>query len=91
MILRRHILDAHRNAREMPWPPSSDYLLSLSTALPQAITDFVSILITGKTTTCERNTRVVASIAEDISTATTRGQWKLHKHLLLGMTLRAES
>jgi len=30
----------------------------------------------------------VASIAEDICTATTRGQWKLHKRLLLGMTVR---
>jgi len=88
LILQRYILDAHKNASEMPWPPSSDCLLSSSTALPPAVTDFLAVLITGKTTMCQRNTRVVASVAEDICTATTRGQWKLPKHLLLGMTVR---
>ena len=90
MTLRRNILNAHMTSGEMPWPPSADHLNINASLPPTVLTDFMSRVITGKPSTASTQTasRLVSSLSEDICAATTRGRWKLAKHLLLGMTLR---
>jgi hypothetical protein len=90
MILRRHIVNGQQSAAEMPWPPSATYLKSCAISPPACLTDFIAQVITGRAGSemSSRNSRVSLSIAEDVCAATTRGRWKMPKHLLLGMSLR---
>jgi len=88
-ILRRQIKQAHSSASDMPWPPTAEYLESHTVTLT-AFTNFLSKVISGKSSSCvtERTARLSNSIAEDICSATTNGRWTMPKHLLLGMSLR---
>jgi len=89
LTLRRHIQKSHLTSSRMPWPPSSSYLVNEAESPPSCLQDFLAKVITGKPQTklSSRNETVVTSIAEDICYATTRGQWKTSKHILLGVTL----
>jgi hypothetical protein len=89
-ILRRNIQFAHHNAKDLPWPPSADSLAGESVSIPQSLTEFLSLVVTGKSFdhATEKSVRLSKSFAEDICAATTRGRWKMPKHLLLSMTLR---
>jgi hypothetical protein len=88
-ILRRHINYAHSTSPEMPWPPPASYLHSETISPPASLKDFLALLFSGKTTAqcSDKTATLTASVAEDICSATTRGRWKMPKHLLLGMTL----
>lgn len=89
-ILRRHIKDAFQDAEEMPWPPSAQYLSSESQKLPHSLNHFLSYLISGKAEDhlSDKAELLVNSYSQDMCFAVTNGQWKMQKHMLLGMTIR---
>ena len=70
----------------MPWPPSKEYLTQDDIPIPNALKDFLSVLIGRKKSDGRSN--VVQSISQDLCKAVTRRQWMMPKHLLLGMTIR---
>ena len=74
----------------MPWPPTSEYLLSSGDQLPSALLKFLTALLSKQGTghISGRSERLVRSMAQDICYNVTCGQWKMPKHLLLGMTMR---
>jgi len=90
MILHRHILQAQSTSPGMPWPPSVSFLDSATICPPSSLSEFVKTVITGKSAAdvSDRVARVTSSVSEDICEAATCGQWKMPKHLLLGMALR---
>ncbi|KAK3732161.1 hypothetical protein RRG08_026543 [Elysia crispata] len=45
LVLRRLIFDSFKNAPEMPWPPSADYLLSDQIQVPAMLTKFLRSLL----------------------------------------------
>ena len=86
LILRRIIFDSHTESTDMPWPPSKEYLTQDDIPIPNALKDFLSVLIGRKKSDGRSN--VVQSISQDLCKAVTRRQWMMPKHLLLGMTIR---
>ncbi|KAK3776113.1 hypothetical protein RRG08_046780 [Elysia crispata] len=91
LVLRRLIFDSFKNAPEMPWPPSADYLLSDQIQVPAMLTKFLRSLLSKRasaSTGSIRCDRLVQSIGQDTCYNVTCGQWKLPKQLLLGMTVR---
>ena len=89
-ILRRHIVQAHRDSEQLPWPPTADFLSSGTRHLPEELNKFLAYLLTGKpvTKTSSKTHRKIDSISQDICQAATNGKWTMPKHLLLGLTLR---
>ena len=87
-ILRRDIQAAFAASTDSPWPPSVDFLQTVSP--PQSVLNFVSNIVDGKDAckATERGSRVSKSISEDLCYAATCGKWQMPKHLLLGMSLR---
>jgi hypothetical protein len=91
IVLNRHITCMYHNSPEMPWPPSASYLNSDAMKPPEVLTDFITMVITGKNRSSQKTNRTQVtseSIAEDLCSAATRSRWKLPKHLLLAMSLR---
>ena len=88
ILLRRLIIDSFKQAPEMPWPPSSNFLLSSTKNIPEMLTFFMTQLLSAKPNQSNRLERIVSSLSQDICYKVTRDQWKLPKHLLLGMTVR---
>ena len=88
-ILRRDIEARHNTAKATPWPPSATDLQLESTKPPESLTEFLSAVISGKSTdqSTSRTQRLSKSFAEDICSAATRGRWTVPKHMLLGVTL----
>jgi len=91
LILRRYICCAHANAEEMPWPPSVEYLQTISQKLPVLLLDFLSLLIAGEkfASASPKFERLSNSVAQDLCSAATTGKWKMLKYLQLATTLRA--
>jgi len=90
--IRRQILACQNKCSDMSWPPSVEYLESGIVAPPVTLVEFLQLVITGKTNkTGEkasiRTDRLSAAIAEDLCYASTRGIWKMPKHLLLAVSL----
>ena len=67
MILHRHILHAQFLVLQTSSPPSVDCLLPMSSHLPPSLTEFLKIVVTGKTSQC--NSHIVSSIAEELCKA----------------------
>ena len=88
--LRRLVLDSYKDAPEMPWPPTSECLLSRQTQIPPLLIKFMSTLLSksGKKNTSSRCERLVLSLSQDICYNITCGRWLMPKQLLLGMTVR---
>lgn len=90
MLLRRYIFDARRQSCTMPWPPSSEWLLSDARKPPDMLINFIVHLISGKSDKYmnAKTKRCATSFSEDICYATTNGEWLMPKHILLPMTVR---
>ena len=91
LVLRRLIFDSFKNAPEMPWPPSADYLLSDQIQVPAMLTKFLRSLLSKRasaSTGSIRCDRLVQSIGQDICYNVTCGQWKLPKSDFLWMFCR---
>ena len=91
LLLRRLIFDTFKDSPQMPWPPSSSYLLTQQDALPPMLIHFMTCLLskqTSKINKSVRSERLVLSMSQDICYNITQGRWKMPKHLLLGMTVR---
>ena len=89
-LLHKVIVDAFSNASKLPWPPTAAYLQSADDPVPLCLQRFLRILITGHNLIgkSNRTERLISSIGQYLRHASTRGQWKLHKHILVCMTLR---
>lgn len=76
MILRRYMIDARRNSRSMPWPPSSDWLLSGERKPPEILLNFIMHLISSKSAKqmSAKTKRIANSISEDICYAASNGE-----------------
>ncbi|KAK3773241.1 hypothetical protein RRG08_012366 [Elysia crispata] len=88
LVLRRLIFDSFKNAPEMPWPPSADYLLSDQIQVPAMLTKFLRSLLSKRASASTGSIRCDRSIGQDICYNVSCGQWKLPKQLKLGMTVR---
>lgn len=88
--LHQKIKDAFLKAGDMPWPPTAPYLQATENPVPNSLRRFLRLLIsgTGSFSSSEKTERLVSSLGQDICRATTRGEWKLPKHILVCMTLR---
>ena len=83
------ILQAHRNAGEMKWPPTAQELCDSPNQVPSQVESFLCHVMTGKAVTSSSMVqRLIQSIGQDLCRATTNGSWKLPKHMLLCMILR---
>ena len=89
MILRRHILNAKRNSFDMPFPPTASWLSSQEREPLALLQQFLLLLVSGnsKDKVSAKSLRFVNSCSQDIFYATTNGQWKMPKHILLAMTV----
>jgi hypothetical protein len=89
LLLRGTILRAFEESNDLRWPPSTCDLEVKDGVIPPALYRFLSLVISGQPTTAsDRAERLVFSIGQDMCRATTNGEWKLPKHILLCMTLR---
>ena len=90
MILRRYIIDACRNSRPMPWPPSSDWLHSGEIKPPEILHNFIMHLISiiPEKRMNAKTKRIIISISEDTCYAASNREWVIPKHILLPMTVR---
>lgn len=88
MILRRRLIDAKKNAAASPWPPTATQCQDNKP--PSFLLTFLSFLLCGKQNKCisAKSERIIQSYAQDICYAISQGEWKMAKHVLLGMTLR---
>jgi len=88
--LRSIILDAFKESSTLPWPPTAHQLARNSNVVPDELTMFLRYLFTGTSAskTTSKVARLIGSIGQDICRASTNGQWKLPKHILICMTLR---
>ena len=90
-ILRKSITDQYEKSKstEMPWPPSAEYLEKLKDLVPDILTDFLLLVISNRPSSkCSATVlRKCTSLSEDICSATTRGQWKMPKHLLHSLSV----
>ena len=89
MILRRHILDVKNSSGDIPFPPTASWLLSDKREPSHLLKEFLSQLVTGnpKHKISAKSLRFINSCSQDISYATTNGQWEMPKHILLAMTV----
>ena len=90
LVRSRIITESHKESVKLPWPPSSNNLLSGIVHPPPLLENFLSILQSGKqkNEASEKKKQLAGSFAQDIYTAVTNGQWAMPKHLLLGMSVR---
>ena len=90
MILRRHIENSKQLSGDMPWPPSSCWLLSNERQPPFLLEEFLSFVISGKSqkNISRKSSRQIHSVAQDICYVATNGEWVMPKHILLPMTVR---
>ena len=91
--LRQCVLDDFSNAPDLTWPPAPSDLTTIDDAIPSTLRRMLCYIITGKrSTTSSQSQRLIQSIGQDICRATTTyGSWKLPKHILMCMSLRAGS
>ena len=90
LVPRRIITESHKESIKRPCLPSADNLLSGIVHPPPLLETFLSILLTGKqkSEASEKKKQLAGSFAQDICTTVTNGQWAMHTHLLLGMSVR---
>ena len=89
MITRRNIIECQSNSDNVPFPPTTSWLLSEERQPPNLLRDFLSHVVSGKSHThlSEKSQRFVSSCSQDIYYAVTNGQWVMPKHILLAMTV----
>jgi len=85
--LRRHIQTGYSTSESLPWPPSASHLTSQTVTPPDSLMNFLTLLISGKIADKSKTAALTSSFAADLCSAATRGQWKMPKHVLLGMTV----
>lgn len=90
LMLRRCVKDAFLESDDMPWPPSASFLQSEEISPPGILKHFLAYLVSGKSIeqAFAMSETFINSCSQDICYAITQGQWKMPKHVLLGMTLR---
>ena len=91
LLLRHNILQAFRESKGLPWPPTAeDMELTSEKLLPADLVRFLSLIMTGKEDVemSEKMKRLVFSIGQDLCRAVSDGKWKLPKHVLLCVTIR---
>ena len=72
--------------KQLPWPPSIDDLREVT--MPKELISFLEYVFNGLNAKSDaRVNRVIMSIGQDICRETTRGEWKLPKHILLANTI----
>ena len=84
------IKKAYQEEKQLPWPPTAEDLDS-NNLLPDKLGRFLTLIIScisdaGKIE--EKTARLVLEINQVLCRATTDGEWKLPKHILLCTTMR---
>ena len=89
MIIRRNIIECQSSSDNVPFPPTTSWLLSEERQPPNLLRDFLSHVVSGKSHThlSEKSQRFISSCSQDICYAVTNGQWLMPKHILLAMTV----
>ena len=89
LILRRYIIESRQGPEDMPYPPTTSWLLSGEGQPPNLLRDFLANLVSGKPKEklSAKSLRVVNSYSQDICFATTNGRWVMPKYILLAMTV----
>jgi len=90
LLLRQNILQAFKESKDQPWPPTADDMeLTPENILPPDLVRFLSTVMAGKEDMeTEKMKRLVFSIGQDLCRAVSEGKWKLPKHILLCVTVR---
>ena len=84
--LRAVIERAFKSSKELTWPPTIHDIPDPK--LPEDLQQFLSYVLDGQeANTCGRTQCLMLSIGQDICRATTAGQWKMPKHILLCTTI----
>ena len=87
--LRETIISAFENSGDLRWPPLADQIDDVADVIPPTLSNFLKYVFSGKVKdTSTHVNRLVCSVGQDICRAVTNGDWKLPKHILLGMTIR---
>ena len=86
--LQEAILNAFKNSKEVPWPPTADDL-DYSPLLPPKLTSSLEYMILGSNTTdCSEHVKcIILSVGQDICRGVSTGKWKLPEHILLASTI----
>ena len=89
MVIRRAVIDGHKESEGLPWPPTNKDLQNGSVNMPVLLINFLETLYSkdGKVKS-ERCRRRVNSTAQDICYNVTHGKWTMPKHILTGMCVR---
>ena len=86
-LMHNKIAEFHEKSPDIKWPLTPKDLENLE--IPEDLTKLLSYIICGKNSpTSPRVHRLVYSIGQDICRASTNGEWKLRKHIMLVMSLR---
>ena len=85
LFLRRIVIDAHKQAPPMQWPPSNDYINSSDDIIPKQLSYFLRTLLTKRLTPSSE--RKINSIGQDVCFCITNGAWQLPKALTLAMSI----
>lgn len=85
LFLRRTVIDAHKQAPPMQWPPSNDYINSSDDIIPKQLSWFLRTLLTKRLTPSSE--RKINSIGQDVCFCITNAAWQLPKALTLAMSI----
>ena len=87
--LRSDIITTFQQSDSLRWPPSAHNLEEMDNVVPASVIKSLRCLSSGRDEAGSRKVnRLVRSFGEDLCRATTKGQWKLPKHIWLCMTFR---
>lgn len=92
LYLRSLILKTQKNTESFPQPVTLESLTSGQGNPPTEVLDFFRVLYTGskvKNENNDRTERLIRSVSDDVVFATSRGNIKTSKHLLLGLSLKS--
>ena len=84
--IRTLIKRAFKVSAELPWPPTAHDLPPNDGLLSTEREQLLSFVLVGQSEVkeeCEKTRCLVLFIGQDICRATTEGQWKLPKHILI--------
>ena len=77
LFLRKVIMKAHKEAEELPWPPTAEEIACRSDEqVPIDLKRFLNLVLSGnEKETSEKTLRLVVSIGQDVCRTVSNGEW----------------